>query len=340
MASLDSNDPPNLSTAAPFSSVQGVTERLANEDLLKRLEPMLEALKAEKFQGFDLEGFSPAVPVSFARDMPKKFSKDELLKYKPFLKWLETLKSSLSLQYKLDVEPLHPFHNDPYTLREIHIQAVDYFGERIGFIKLDAVLENGKSSVGLPGKIFMRGGSVAMLMILRPNDSLDERLVILTEQPRIPAGSLSFLEIPAGVMDDHDNFAGAAAKEIEEETGITISQSELIDMTKLALEDSPNLENLAHAIYPSPGGSDEFITLFLWEMKLERLEIEALREKLTGERLQGEMIKLRLLNYEDLWKFATRDAKTMAAWALYESLKRAGKLDDDGNIVDNLRSPT
>ncbi|KAH6664946.1 putative NUDIX family hydrolase [Halenospora varia] len=272
--------------------------------------------------------------------MPGQFSKEVLLKWKPFAEWIETLKASLKLQYR-DTKPLHPFHDDPYVLRKIHIQAVDYFGPRPGFIKLDAVLQSANKGkpLTLPGKIFMRGGSVAMLMILRPEDSRDERLVIMTEQARIPAGSLAFLEIPAGMIDDAKTFSGAAAKEIEEETGMKIPTSELIDMTKLAMEDSPNPENLAQAMYPSPGGSDEFIALFLWEKKMERLEIEALKEKLTGDRLQGEMIKLRLINYEDLWKLAARDGKTMVAWALYESLKRAGKLDDDGNIVGDASGP-
>ena len=290
------------------------------------------------FYSFELPDFSPAVTVTFARDLPAKFSKEELLNYKAFKEWLGTLRNSLALQPKENVQHLHPFHDAPYTLRKIHIQAVDYFGKNIGFIKLDAVLQNSKDQKAfLPGKIFMRGGSVAMLMILRPNDSNDERWVILTEQPRIPAGSLSFLEIPAGMIDNSETFAGAAAKEMFEETGMKISMDELVDMTELALEGSDNPENLRAAMYPSPGGSDEFIALFLWEKRMERLEIEALKDKLTGLRLQGEMIKLKLLRYEDLWRVATRDAKTMVSWALYESLKRAGKLDDDGNVVAGTR---
>lgn len=46
---------------------------------------------------------------------------------------------------------------------------------------------------------------------------------------------------------------------------------------------------------------------------MERLEIESLREKLTGDKKQVEMITLRLILYEDLWKVATRDAKMMVA---------------------------
>ena len=51
----------------------------------------------------------------------------------------------------------------------------------------------------------------------------DEKRAILTIQPRIPAGSLTFAEIPAGMLDDAGSFAGAAAKEIQEETGLTMN---------------------------------------------------------------------------------------------------------------------
>lgn len=80
-----------------------------------------------------------------------------------------------------------------------------------------------------------------MLMVLRPKDTSDERWVIMTEQARIPAGNLSFLEIPARMIDDlTQDFRGAAANEIEEETGLKINGEHLMNMTKLALQGSPN----------------------------------------------------------------------------------------------------
>jgi ADP-sugar diphosphatase len=169
---------------------------------------------------------------------------------------------------------------------------------------------------------------VAILIILRPTDSRGERYVVLAEQPRIPAGSLAFLEIPAGMIEN-DTFSGAAAKEVEEETGFMIPLGELVNMTELALQNSEHAEtNLRNAMYPSPGGCDESIGLFLWEKELDRQEIEDLRGKLTGLRKQDEMITLRVKPYEDLWKEGVRDAKTLAAWALYEGLNRSEILED------------
>ncbi|KAG8160795.1 hypothetical protein KVR01_009059 [Diaporthe batatas] len=266
--------------------------------------------------------------------LPSSISRDELEGMKAFADWKETLHKNLALQRTED----HAFHAHPYSLKSIEVKSVTKFGEgNVGFITIDAAVErdeiDGESrniSKTLPGTAFLRGGSVAMLMILRPKDSRDERYVILTEQPRLPAGSLQFLEIPAGMLDNSDHFSGKAAKEIEEETGFKIPTSELIDMTELALRGSDHPEkSLKKAMYPSPGGCDEYIALFLWEKELDRQEIEDLRGRLTGERTQSEMITLHVKEYEALWRDGARDAKTLAAWALYEGLNRSGELQKE-----------
>jgi ADP-sugar diphosphatase len=216
---------------------------------------------------FTLDGFhSPyseqSVEVQLQAGVP--ITEGQLRKFPAFKNWLEALRENLKLQY---TQEDHAFCKDPYTLRSIKVQSADWFTSSvIGFVKLKADIRNKDSKSPLPGIAFLRGGSVAVLMILRPTDSLDERWVVMTEQPRIPAGSLSFLEIPAGMMDGDMNFKGAAAKEIREETGLVMKSSELINLTELALQESKVKEkNLQNAMYPSPGGSDEFIAIFLWE---------------------------------------------------------------------------
>ncbi|KAF3766199.1 hypothetical protein M406DRAFT_346216 [Cryphonectria parasitica EP155] len=273
--------------------------------------------------------------------LPSTITKDELENHKAFRDWKQVLHKNLSAQ----AEDKHPFHAHQYKLRWIEIQSVDRFPPMniIGFIKLNARIERDhmpdddtpgqqapRVPKTLPGIAFLRGGSVAMLMILKPRDSRDERYVVLTEQPRIPSGSLRFLEIPAGMLDAENNFKGKVADEIEEETGFRIPPAELVDMTALALKDTdhPERTSLQTAMYPSPGGCDEYIALFLWEKDLDRQEIEDLKGKLTGERAQDESITLHVRAYEDLWKEGARDAKTLAAWALYEGLNRSGELQE------------
>lgn len=131
------------------------------------------------------------------------------------------------------------------------------------------------------------------------------------------------------MLDDNGTFAGGAAKEIQEETGLSIPQNELIDMTSLALQsvDEPeDGETLQKAVYPSAGGSDEFIPFFLCQKRMSRSDIEGLQGRLTGLRQDGEKITLKLVPLEDLWKEGLRDGKTLAAWALYKGLQEEGKI--------------
>ncbi|KAL4943394.1 hypothetical protein BDV06DRAFT_221233 [Aspergillus oleicola] len=265
---------------------------------------------------------SDSLPVS----CPPELSREALSQFPAFRVWFSTLQRSLSRQQ----HPSHEFHKDPYVLRKIDVQAVDFFGGgRLGFVKLKADVSSGGGE-SLPGSVFLRGGSVGMLLLLQPDDvpksSEDDKWAVLTVQPRIPAGSLAFSEIPAGMLDDSGAFAGKAAEEIKEETGLEISQSELLDMTSLALGDQADGETLQQAVYPSPGGSDEFIPLFLCDKRMPRKDIEALQGKLTGLRQHGEKITLKTVQLRDLWKEGIRDGKTLAAWALYMGLKRENKL--------------
>jgi ADP-sugar diphosphatase len=273
---------------------------------------------------FNLPDTTPAVPV----ELTEELSKDQLLAFPAFKTWLSTLESSLNLQK----QDSHSFHSAPYKLRSITVQSCDFFGGgHLGFVKLRAEVSN-DAGEKLPGSVFLRGGSVAMLLVLQPEDAKDisEEYVILTVQPRIPAGSLAFVELPAGMLDDNGTFTGAAAKEIKEETGLEIREEDLVDMTKLAnqrADDVTNEEGLQEAVYPSPGGSDEFIPVFLLRKRMSRIEIEGLKGKLTGLRDHGEKITLRLCHLDDLWNVAARDGKTLAAVALYEGLRRDNMIE-------------
>ena len=169
-------------------------------------------------------------------------------------------------------------------------------------------------------------------MILQPDDarpdSEDEKQVILTLQPRVPAGSLALAELPAGMLDDSGAFAGGAAKEIEEETGLQIPAEELISLTDLALPkaQSEQDERLQQGVYPSPGGCDEFVPLFLWQKRVPRDTLKQWEGKLTGLREHGEKITLKLCPIDKLWMEGGRDAKALAGWALYEGLRREEKI--------------
>lgn len=97
------------------------------------------------------------VPVHLTPDL----SQDQLLSFPAFQTWISTLENSLSLQHK---DGDHAFHQDPYKLRKIDIQSVDIFGSgKLGFVKLKAEVSNDNGEK-LPGSVFLRGGSVAMMV--------------------------------------------------------------------------------------------------------------------------------------------------------------------------------
>lgn len=135
------------------------------------------------------------------------------------------------------------------------------------------------------------------------------------------------------MLDDSGTFAGGAAKEIQEETGLSIPESELINLTALALSPSSSpvnndtiAEKLQEGVYPSPGGCDEFVPIFLWQKRVPREQMKEWQGKLTGLREEGEKITLMLCPLEKVWRTGGRDAKVLAGWALYEGLKMEGKI--------------
>lgn len=203
-------------------------------------------------------------------------------------------------------------------VRSIDVQSVDMFGNgRIGFVKFKSLVFKKSVPEGrhIPGIVFMRGPSVAILLVLHCEG---EKYTVVTRQPRVPIADSCFTEIPAGVFDG-DQFSGVAAKELKEEVGIVIDSGSLVDMTKAVYGDK------YPGIYPSPGGCDEFIKLFLYEKEVTREELDSYRDKATGLMEEGEYICLKVIPLESLLT-ETSDAKALCALSLYNYLSAAHSL--------------
>lgn len=215
-------------------------------------------------------------------------------------------------------------------VHSVRVTDVDYFGPRVGFIKFQA--EVTKDGVKLPGVVFMRGGAVGILPILRCEG---ERHVVCTRQARVSVGHASFLELPAGMLDGSGHFSGVAAKEMREETGLDIQTHELVDLTALALgipelgeapESTPGVPPI-RGMYPSPGGCDEFLRLYYYGKDVARAELDALKGKLSGNIEEGEVITLEVVPLEQLWR-RTADAKALSALLLFKELLAAGMIKE------------
>lgn len=203
---------------------------------------------------------------------------------------------------------------DPkFIIKSINIQSVDLVGldkPRVLFMKLkaDVIDKNGKF---IPGVVFMRGGSIGVLVTL---NCKGRYYTILTLQPRFPSGKYNFPEIPAGMLDGDGCFSGVAAKEIKEETGLIISEKDLIDLTEIVYKGKWK------GVYPSAGGCDEFLRLFVYQKEISSKDLEELKGKCTGNLEEGENITLKIIQLKDLVKEAP-DSKALSALSLYNYLK-------------------
>ena len=207
--------------------------------------------------------------------------------------------------------------NKSLNVKKIEVQGIDMFGPtKVGFLKFKADVEVDGRFV--PGIVFMRGGAVAILVIL---SCAGKEYAVLTKQPRVPVGDDAYPEIPAGMLDGDGAFGGVAAKEMKEETGIEILEKDLVDMTDLAY--GPRFKGMI----PSAGGCDEFLRLFVYKREVAKNELDALIGKTgLGVREEGEVITLDVKPLSELWK-CTSDGKTLASLCLYDKLVSEGKIE-------------
>ena len=126
------------------------------------ITPVLPPHLTANMSTFILPDSKPECLVRLSSDV----SKDQLLSFPAFKTWISTLQHNLSMQKSNS----HVFHSAPYKLRNVDIQSVDFFGRgRLGFVKLKVDVSNDQGEK-LPGSVFLRGGSVGMLVrVLRPH---------------------------------------------------------------------------------------------------------------------------------------------------------------------------
>ena len=188
----------------------------------------------------------------------------------------------------------------------IRIDAVTWFcaptniaPEKLGFLYMEVECKSVDTDKPLPGVVFLRGGSVAVYIVV---DVEGQKYVILTEQVRVPYGTKT-LEIPAGMLNADGDFTSVAMKEITEETGLH----------------TPNiheLKPLGNPIVPSPGGCDEEVHLFFWETTAVPEIIDKMKETIYGLHDENESIRLVFIPLE---QYASKlasdisDAKTICA---------------------------
>jgi 8-oxo-dGTP pyrophosphatase MutT (NUDIX family) len=188
---------------------------------------------------------------------------------------------------------------DPrFRIHHVYVQATDArFDGGLLFAKLTADVTDEEGN-RIPGAVFLRGDAVGILIILAGET---RQWTVLIVQPRFPSGQYESVEIPAGMLDDHGDFRGTAAREIREETGLEIHAGEL--------------EYLGE-FFPSCGGSDEKLQLYVCKRRMAEDDIHALEGTLAGMHHEHERIRVKLVPLDEL-PTHTNDPKALIAYGHY-----------------------
>lgn len=203
--------------------------------------------------------------------------KAALLESSKFKKWLEKIEST-------------------FIVESVFVYRVDMFGKNVGFVYAEANLTD-KNGNRVPSKAFIRGDSVSIFLVLK--DSLtNEKFAVLTYQPRVPAGMYMF-ESPAGMIDEGD-FKFKAIEELKEE----VSSDLKLDPEKLIFLERG---------FTSPGGIDEEVVIYTYEVELSNEEINKLNNKQTG--LEGENITLKIVPVDSVLDYSLSMTTRLAAYA-------------------------
>ncbi len=212
-----------------------------------------------------------------------------------FRQWLETIDEDLSVH-------------------SIDIKGVTMFGPRPGFIYLEARVTDSVGN-GVPGAVFLRGDSVAILVELMTHTG--KRYAVLTRQARFPAGDY-LLETPAGMMDGDGNFKGKAIAELEEEVPALKGMFTSEHIKPLC--DDP--------IWISPGGCNERMGFYHLKLLVDDSVTEEIQGSEGGEG-DHENIRIQVVPWDELYKLT--DAKLLIALSLYqgEDINRIRKMVED-----------
>ncbi len=188
---------------------------------------------------------------------------EEAHKYQEWHKLL--LENGLKIN---SIKPLHLVHKGKGELlfALIHIDAQDADGQKVLPIAM------------------LRGHFVTVVTCLISKETGKKHL-LLVKQRRIANGAVSF-EHPAGMCDSETNPRKVALKEVQEETGLEIADSQLFMLSDKLL-------------YSSPGLLDEGGYFFGCDVVLPQNEIDAFHNKNTGALGENEFIQTYICPLEE-----------------------------------------
>ncbi len=166
------------------------------------------------------------------------------------------------------------------------VEARDVFVRRDGaplFTMLEVAGRDPSGEKALP-YVLVRGAACVIVPVVRNKDTGESRFLLI-RQYRVGSGDFS-LEFPAGMVDGDEAPATAAARELEEETGLSLPADSLTP-----LWDKPLLS--------TPGLSDESIWYYAATFELGGAAYRALEGTQAGHVAEGEHITTTLMTFAE-----------------------------------------
>lgn len=196
---------------------------------------------------------------------------------------------------------------------KINILSHYMFGKTVGFVFMNIESIHKYTGKKLAGVVFIRGGSVACLILIKNKDTGVLNYIKLI-QTRVACGG-EIEEICAGMLDrcnvtDKIMMKGAMINEIEEETGIKVSCNGVPN--KNPFFQFNYLEELGE-FYPSGGCCDEIIKTYWYMCEMSNHEIELLQGSLIDRDDTTEYIKIVIDKFTIDSIIKTKDSKAICA---------------------------
>lgn len=168
------------------------------------------------------------------------------------------------------------------NLKELHSVRKSDGSVLFTLLEIDAATPSGEKLLPI---VLLRGHFVSVLTILIDKKT-GEKNILLVKQRRVANGDI-FWEHPAGMCDSETDPRKVCIKEIKEETGIEVSEEQIIPLYPHKM------------YYSSPGLLDEGAYYFYCELFMDTHEIEELQNRIAGSKDESEFIETQVYSFKE-----------------------------------------
>lgn len=135
--------------------------------------------------------------------------------------------------------------------------------------------------------ILLRGSAVDIVTVLRCEG---QQYLVHVDQPRVAVGQI-VRSNAAGMVDDNEQVAVAALRELAEETGVSLDWGKPLNLNEIVYGiDVPELG--------TPGGSDEDVTFFAVTAYVTADDLAKFNDRVSGLAAEGEQTTVRLTPFD------------------------------------------